>query len=106
MIQIDNKYDQYGPGVGGRGTRKSSGTEKPRNKRKVSKAEKNKIFEMCGDFLKNRRAQRFSVYRGIINKCYKKCHMKHSLKKRRKNDQLANLRRKNDVKKKQVQTRR
>ena len=42
-----------------------------KRKRKEAKQEKNVVFEIWCDFLKNRRAQRLGVYRGVSSKCNK-----------------------------------
>ena len=48
-------------------------------------------FEMWGDCLTTRRAQRLGDYGGFMNKCDKQLYIKHSTKKSRRNIKWTNL---------------
>ena len=63
--KMDHKWYQSGPGgEGERGNRKSTKEKEKANVKKQNII----LFEMWGDVLKNRRAQRLGVYCSFFNK--------------------------------------
>ena len=70
--KIEHKWDQSGSGGREGATENQQKYNKVKTNANVkNQNKKNYVFEMWGDLLKNRRAQRLGVYQGFFNKCNK-----------------------------------